>query len=458
MKEGGRVQQLRSLFLDIVLPLADAYAATRSAFRWSLTDASLIAGTTRIPLDPLDRIYLVGAGKAGVPMARAVMDTLQEDDRVWSRFVGGTVNVFRDQAAASLPRVTFFPADHPNPNHASFEGARAALDLLKRTTASDLVIAIISGGGSSLLTLPHEGISLDDFRTANRALVTGGATIQEINTVRKRLSQVKGGRLRLAAPEARFLTLVLSDVVGDDLSSIASGPTVPDSTTCRDAIAVLERHGLWDHLPASCRATLQSGDPDEATRAALWRGSLAARTDSIVVASNAVILARLKERLSSPDYAYLASRVILEPSPATGPVSDTLERHFSRALESSSTQGTLLLFGGEPIVTVPPGTSGTGGRMLHYALLAARMIAGRDWAVLASGTDGIDGTSPAAGAVVTGATMHLAARHGLDVERYLEAFDSYGFFSELDTLSEEKALIATGPTGTNVNDIMLWSL
>jgi glycerate-2-kinase len=458
MQQDHRAERLVTIFRDVVLPLADAYAATQSSFRWSSEDRTLVVAGTRIPIDSLSHVYLVGAGKAGVPMARAVVDTLRLTEDLWARFAGGTVNVYRDQSEASVPGVTFFPADHPNPNQASVDGARAALALLSTATSGDLVVAVISGGGSSLLTLPQEGICLDDFRAANRALVTGGATIQEINTVRKHLSQVKGGRLRMAAPDALFVTLILSDVIGDDLSSIASGPTVPDPTTCGDAISVLERHGLWARIPESCQTHLLRGDSGEVDRAILWRDRLSPRTHNVVVASNAVVLSSLERLLSSPGQGGAASRVSLDATPVTGPVETAVEEHFARAVAASHTPGTLLLYGGEPVVSVPPDAHGTGGRMLHYALLSARRIAGRDWAVLASGTDGIDGTSPSAGAVVTGTTMATAHTHGLDADRYLEAFDSYGFFRTLEERSGVRCLINTGPTGTNVNDIMLWSL
>ncbi|MBN1152140.1 MAG: DUF4147 domain-containing protein, partial [Dehalococcoidia bacterium] len=408
MQQNHRAARLVSLFRDAVLPLADAYAATQASFRWSPDDTALVVADSRFPVASLNRIYLVGAGKAGVSMARAVVDTLQQDDVLWGRFAGGTVNVYRDQAEASVPKVAFFAADHPNPNQASVDGARAALALLANTRKGDLVVAVISGGGSSLLTLPREGICLDDFRAANRALVLGGATIQEINTVRKHFSQVKGGRLRMAAPDATFITLVLSDVIGDDLSSIASGPTVPDQTTCGDAVAVLERYGLWDRMPETCRACLVHGDPDEAERAALWREQLGPRTYNVVVASNAVVLSRLECVLSSPPHNEFVARVLREPSPITGRVESAVEEHFEKAVEAARTPGTLLMSGGEPVVSVPPQARGTGGRMLHYALLAAKRIEGRDWAVLAAGTDGIDGTSSSAGAVVTGTTISAA--------------------------------------------------
>ncbi len=460
MQEGSSRDKLLSLFKDVVLPLADAYAATRSTLQWSAQDTSLVIGDRRIAVPEISRIYLVGAGKAGVPMARGVVDTLQEDAGLWSKFAGGTVNVYRDQASASIPGVTLYAADHPHPNQASVDGARAALDLISHATAGDLVIAVISGGGSSLLTLPGEGISLDDFGATNRVLVTGGATIQEINTVRKHLSQVKGGRLRMAAPEAMFVTLVLSDVIGDDLSSIASGPTVPDPTTCADAIKVLEQHGLWGRIPEACQSHLIKGDPREPHRAALWSEQLTPRTHTVIVASNAVLLRSLSHLLASPQYSSLASNLHVEESPVLGPVDEAVDHHFSLAttLAASPGRGTLLLFGGEPTVSVPPGAGGTGGRMLHYALLAAMRIAGRDWTILASGTDGIDGTAPAAGAVVDGTTVQLALEHDLLPEEYLHSFDSYGFFKELERRSGERFLNVTGPTGTNVNDIMLWLL
>ena len=459
MQKGSVADKLLSLFRDSVLPLADAYLATRRAFRWLPDAEALVAADRSYPLRDIRHIYLVGAGKAGIPMARAVVDTLQEDGRLRDRFAGGTVNVYRDQARTTIPGVTLFGADHPNPNEDSLAGARAALELLSRAGKRDLVVAVISGGGSSLLELPQDGICLDDFRATNRVLVTGGPTIQEINTVRKHLSLVKGGRLRLAAPDAEFVTLVLSDVIGDDLSSIASGPTVPDATTCHDAVEVLERHHLWERVPESSRACLSRGDPAEAERARLWRERLLEHTYSVVVASNAVVLSALRRLLSSTEYARAFPKVLVEDTPVTGSVDQAVAQHHARALElSGADRGrALLVCGGEPVVRVPAGATGTGGRMLHYALLAALRVANTGWTVLAAGTDGIDGTSPAAGAVITGETVPLAESHGLSPAGYLAAFDSFGFFKELESRTGRRSLIMTGPTGTNVNDIMLWS-
>ena len=455
MHTGGTREELLSLFRDTILPLADAYQATRRHLRWEPGSDTLFVGHRSYPLSSLGRIFLVGAGKAGVPMAKAVVDVLSQDERLWSRFAGGSVNVYREQARESIPGVTFYPADHPTPNEYSVAGARAAVELLSTTRSGDLVLAIISGGGSSLLTLPQEGMTLDDLRSANRVLVTGGPSIQEINTVRKHLCRVKGGGLRMAAPSALFATLILSDVIGDDLSSIASGPTVQDSSTCADAVSVLESYSLLERIPVAARACLLRPELEEETWVARWT-ELADRTQTVIVASNAVVLEELARTLPTDHKPGL--HVILEPVPVTGTVSQVSVEHGMHCEELLQKSGgpLFVLFGGEPVVAVPEGAAGTGGRMLHYALLTAQRIAGTGWTVLASGTDGIDGTAPAAGAVLDGDTARLAAEMGLNATRYLEQFDSYGFFRALEECSGERFLNAPGPTGTNVNDIMLW--
>jgi glycerate 2-kinase len=456
--EGSR-DKLLALFRDSVLPLADAYEATRRHVRWDRESSSLVVGDHPYPLASLGHVYLVGAGKAGVPMCRAVVDVLHEDARLLARFAGGSVNVYREQARVSIPGVTLYPADHPSPNEYSVAGARAALQLLSHAGGGDLVLAAISGGGSSLLTLPHDGMSLDDLRATNKTLVTGGASIQEINTVRKHLCRVKGGGLRMAAPDASFATLVLSDVIGDDLTSIASGPTVQDCTTCADAVAVLESYSLLDRVPAAARSCLLRAAPEEETWAEAWN-QVAGRTQTVIVASNAVVLEALARHLAADPGREPGLKVILEHSPAVAPVAAVAPAHFRHCeeLRAKVSPPLIVLFGGEPVVAVPEGSRGTGGRMLHYALLAAQKISGGGWTVLASGTDGIDGTAPAAGAVVDGRTLQLARDAGLDAGTYLDEYDSYGFFQALEQRTGERFLNAPGPTGTNVNDIMLWFL
>jgi len=458
-----REQTLQILFRELVIPLASAYLAVRRAIHWDEEEKALKVGDRSYPLSQIKNIYMVGMGKAGVPMARAVVEILQGNSLLWEKFRGGVVNVYREQAREKVPGVKCFAADHPSPNQASVDGAKSSLDMLRRTSTGDLVVAVISGGGSSLLTFPANSIGLKEFRITNELLVTGGASIQEINTVRKHLSQVKGGKLRMAAPEANFLTLILSDVVGDDLSSIASGPTVPDSSTFQDAIQVLQKYGLWEKIPVQIKGYLQrgaEGKEEETLKGELWEQELAERTFNFVVASNYSLLKAMEVELSKPGYREIGQPAV-DFTPVTGKVEEAIERHFHEAtglFEKVKKDGIpkILLCGGESTVKVPEYAKGRGGRNQHYALLAAHKITGYPWTVLSAGTDGIDGNSPAAGAIVDGNTITLAREKGLNPEESLADFDSYGFFEKLEERSGQRFLIRTGPTGTNVNDIMLW--
>lgn len=454
---------LESLFTREVLALADPYLAVKRHFAWDGEQGILHIGRRGFPIQEIKRIYLVGAGKAGVPMSRAVAEVLQQDTRLWQKFQGGAVSVYRDQAQEKVSAVRFFSADHPNPNEGSLEAARYVLQMLKGAGQGDLVIAVISGGGSCLLTLPFEEIGLPEFCQANQALVTAGASIQEINVVRKHICQVKGGKTRLAAPEADFATLILSDVIGDDLSSIASGPTVPDSSTFRDAICVLERYELWSRIPAAMQRYLLSGvagKEQETLKPDRWEAELAQRTYNLLVASNASVLRALADTLHRPPYHGMGQAMVDEVQ-FTGEVESELERHFDMAQElwrqaAHDRQPRLLLCGGEGIVRVPAEATGQGGRNQHYALLAARKVAGYPWWVLAAGTDGVDGNSPAAGAVVDGATLGTAQEYGLSADDSLARYGSYDFFRLLEERSGQRYLITPGPTGTNVNDIVVW--
>ncbi len=463
MEERQRKETLQAMFRELILPLASAYLAVKRFIHWDEEEKALKVGDKSYLLSEIGSIYLVGAGKAGVPMSRGVVEILQGNPLLWQKFQGGVVNVYRDQAGEKVPGVKFFAADHPNPNQASVEGAKSSLDILRKTRAGDLVVAVISGGGSSLLTFPANSIGLKEFRITNELLVTGGASIQEINTVRKHLSQVKGGKLRMAAPEANFLTLILSDVIGDDLSSIASGPTVADFSTFQGAIQVLKKYQLWEKIPAEVRLYLRrgiEGKEEETLKGELWEKKLANHTYNFLVASNSFLLKALDRELRSPGYREIG-QLAVDFTPVTGKVEEAVEKHFHQAKElfekvKKDGISRILLCGGESTVKVPEYVKGRGGRNQHYALLAAQKITGYPWTVLSAGTDGIDGNSPAAGAIVDGSTITLAREKGVNPEESLADFDSYGFFEKLEERSGQRFLIRTGPTGTNVNDTMLW--
>lgn len=460
-----REAMLQDLFRDVIIPVANPYLAVKRCMRWDEEEKALRVGDKSYPLFLINNVFLLGAGKAGVPMSKAVVEVLRESPLLWGKFGGGVVNVYREQAEEKVTGVKFFAADHPNPNQASVEGARAILDILKKSSTGDLVIAVISGGGSSLLSLPVSGIGQGEFRITNQLLMTAGASIHEINMVRKHLSQVKGGKLRMAAPQADFLALILSDVVGDDLSTIASGPTVPDPSTFQDAIHVLKEYGPWGKLPQCVRDYLErgaQGKEEETLKPELWEQDLAMRTFNLLVGCNSALLKGLEEELGKSPYCRMG-RPVTVLAPVTGKVEEAVKEHFHQAKElfqSVRNDGVsrILLYGGETTVEVPEHVRGLGGRNQHYALLAAQEIVGYPWVVLSAGTDGVDGNSPAAGAVVTGDTITLAREKGIAPEKFLADFDSHGFFREMEGKTGRKFLVHTGPTGTNVNDVMMWWL
>jgi glycerate 2-kinase len=388
----------------------------------------LVVADRRYDLGDYARVFVVGGGKAAVPMVAAIAEILTE------RLTEGVVVTKYEHACGrSIPGVQVIEAGHPVPDENSVRGAQAVADLAKRATERDLVICLISGGGSALLTLPVPGLTLADLQSLTDALLRCGATINEVNTVRKHCSGIKGGNLaRLAAP-ARVVSLVLSDVVGDPLDVIASGPTVPDTTTVADAREVLARYGISTALPL--QETPKPGD------------AIFDKVQNVIVGSNrlAALAAVDKARELGLDALLLSTYVEGEAREA-GRVAAALAKGV-RAHGDPLSPPACLVWGGETTVTVRG--DGLGGRNQELALAAALALDG--WPgvlVMALATDGTDGPTDAAGAIVTGETLARARERGLDARAALEANDSYHFFDALGDL------IRTGPTGTNVNDLL----
>jgi glycerate 2-kinase len=379
-------------------------------------------------LGDYERVYVVGGGKAAVPMAAAIVDILGE------RLTEGVVVTKYEHAGGwSVPRLQIIEAGHPVPDENSVRGARAVADLADQATERDLIICLISGGGSALLTLPVPGLTLADLQALTDALLRCGATINEVNAVRKHCSGIKGGNLaRLAAP-AQLVTLVLSDVVGDPLDAIASGPTVPDTTTVADAREVLGRYGILEVLPL--QETPKPGD------------AIFDKVQNVVVGSNRLAaLAAVKKARVLGFNALLLSTYVEGEAREVGRVAAALAKGI-RAHGDPLSPPACLVWGGETTVMVRG--EGKGGRNQELALSAALALDGwRDVLIMALATDGTDGPTDAAGAIVTGETMDRAREHGLDAWAALEANNSYHFFEALD------GLIRTGPTGTNVNDLL----
>lgn len=429
------VRRIVQAALDAVEPAA----AVRRAL--SRHDDSLDCGEVRVDLAGVDRLVVVGAGKAGVPMARAAVEVLGD------RLDEGHVVVPRGQADR-VRGITFHEAGHPIPDSAGVAGGRAVLDCVEGSDEDTLVVCLISGGGSALLVCPAEGIELGDLSATSRALLACGATIVEINALRKHLSAVKGGQLARAAAPARILTLVLSDVVGDPLDAIASGPTVPDSTTFDDCLEIVARYGLEEELPERVLRRLRAGAAGELPETPKADDACFSRVDHLLVANNDRAVRAAAAAAQELDYVPCVLSTLVE-----GETREVAKVHSAIAREVRRSGRPVeppacLISGGETTVTLRG--DGKGGRNQEFVLAAALGLEGTDGIVVCSvGTDGVDGPTDAAGAVADGGTVHRGAEAGLDAREHLDANDAYPYFRELDDL------VVTGPTGTNVMDLRL---
>lgn len=388
------------------------------------------------------RIVVVGGGKASGEMA-LVLESL-----LGSRISSGLINIPYGLGFLKSSIIRFQEAGHPIPDESGMIGARGMLDLVSQIGRDDLVICLISGGGSSLMPLPRGEITLDEKGEVTDSLLKSGATINEINTVRKHISDFKGGWLAKKAYPSTVLNLILSDVLGDPLEFIASGPTVPDSTTFNDAIVILKRYGIWGETPKSVRKLLVDGRDGVVEETPKDGDKVFERVYNVVVGNNRSATMATCSRLREAGASTLLLTTSLEGE----------ARHIGTVLASIAKEIEIsgnplprpcsIVAGGESTVTVVG--NGRGGRNQETALSSALGITGMDGVVIASfGTDGIDGPTDAAGALVDGKTIARAEEQKLDARKHLADNDSYGFFSELNDL------IFTGPTMTNVNDVSL---
>ena len=397
-----------------------------------------------LPAVPRGRTVVIGAGKAAGAMAQA-LEQLWPADVPMAGVVVTRYHHTPPRPAGLAQRIEVLEAAHPVPDAAGVQAAERILALVQGLQPDDLVICLISGGGSALLTLPADGLSLADKQQINRALLESGANITEMNTVRKHLSRIKGGRLAAACHPAQVVTLTISDVPGDDPAIIASGPTVADASTCAQALAILERYRI--ELPDALKAALQAGTletpkPGDAVFAGHQVRMMATPQQSLQAAADMVQAAGLN--------AYILSDEIEGESREVGKVHAALAR--AAALGHGPFQKPcVILSGGETTVTVRPPAPGAprgkGGRAGEFCLGLAVGLQGMSgvWG-LAADTDGIDGVEDNAGAVVTPDTLERADHAGLKLSAFLDRNDSYRFFEALSDL------VVTGPTHTNVND------
>jgi glycerate 2-kinase len=402
---------------------------------------TLRAGTYLFDLRRFRNVYVLGGGKASGSMAQALEEILGK------RITAGFVNVpYGDKHKINL--IKLHEASHPVPDEAGVTGTRQMLAFAEEADEGDLIITLISGGGSSLMLLPRDGVSLQDKRDLTERLLKSGAKIGEINTVRKHVSGFKGGWLAKKAYPTTILNLVLSDVVDDSLESIASGPTVPDSTTFAEARRILQKYGLWENASSSIRSLISSGEEGDVPETPKLGDAAFKKVYSVILGnSRSAALAAFEYLRSLGLNALLLTSALEGEASTVGTVIASIAKEVSKSGNPVQKLAGLVACG-ETVVKVRG--KGTGGRNQELALSAALKIQGIEGAVIASlSTDGVDGPTDAAGAIVDGKTIERAMRLGLNPEDCLAENNSYGFFSKLGDL------IVTGPTGTNVNDISL---
>ena len=430
--------------IHVPSPVADPRGFLRALLDTAIAKA--VPGpeiATFLPPLPKGRTLVLGAGKAGGAMAAAV-EALWPAEAPMSGLVvtryGAIPPAFQQRRREGRVRIQVVEAAHPVPDAAGREAAARIAQAARGLTADDLVLCLMSGGASSLLVLPAEGISLEEKQAVNKALLRSGAAIGEMNTVRKHLSAIKGGRLAAMCAPARVVTLLISDVPGDAPETIGSGPTVPDPTTCADTLAILARYGI--EIPAAARAGLESGafeTPKPGNRV----------FDGHAVHMIATPLQSLHAAAEVVRNAGLAVHVLSEEmegeSREVGSVHAALARHIARH-GAPFAKPCVVLSGGETTVTVR-NKSGRGGRATEFLLGSALALQGEPgvW-ILAADTDGIDGVEENAGAIVTPDTLARGAAAGVKAREFLDRNDAYTYFDKLGDL------VVTGPTYTNVND------
>lgn len=404
----------------------------------SLEDGVLSIGTIRFDLRELSGVVLLGGGKASRGMGLALWRLLA--DRVQQ----GVLSVPYGQGGI-LEGLHILEASHPLPDDRGVDNTRRLIRAAAETPESHLILFLISGGASSLLVHPPEGVALEDLVEMNRALLSCGAEIGEMNTVRRHVSEVKGGRLALSTYPTPFVTLIISDVPGDDPSDVGSGPSVPDATTYLDAQGVIEKYSLGDQIPQSILEYVRSGvsgdlaeNPD--------RGDPAfSNSEAVVIANSAGSVRAACAKAEEMGYNSL-----LLPDPVTGDTEESALRHIEVAKHVLRGDGPVnppacIVSGGETTVRVKG--SGRGGRNQEFGLHAAIGIEGEPVVVLSADTDGADGSTDAAGAICDGQTLMRARKKRMAPASYLYNNDTYRFFQRLGDL------VKTGPTGTNVMDL-----
>ena len=401
----------------------------------------LHAGERLYDLAKHSNLYVVGAGKATARMALAVEALLGE------RIAGGIVIVKRGHRVP-LRKIEVVEAGHPIPDQAGINATEAIIQLVRRTQKTDLILCLVSGGASALLSCPVAGLCLQDKQQTTQALLNCGARIQEVNAIRKHISRVKGGRLAELAYPSTILSLILSDVIDDSMDNIGSGPTVPDSSTFADCLSIIDRYGVGAMIPVAVRSFLKKGAAGEIVDTPKAGDPIFQKVQNLLIGNNHVALVAAKEKAEALGYHTLVLSSSIEGEARKVAIDHVIMARDVLSSSSPIRPPACIISGGETTVAIRG--DGLGGRNQEFALAAAIEIDGLEGVVvLSGGTDGTDGPTDAAGGIVDGTTVQRARDKGLDARSYLERNDSYPF---LKTVGD---LLITGPTLTNVMDLRL---
>ena len=436
------LSQLRAHAQDIFaagLKAADPFDAIKQNVR--LDNDDLQVAEQRYRLSNIQKLLVAGCGKAAARMGRAIEDLLGE------RISGGIV-IVKYGHGLPLDKIRVIEAGHPIPDRAGLDGASQIMDYARTAGAADIVIFLISGGGSALFPCPAAGLTLAEKQQTTQNLLDSGATIQEVNAVRKHISKSKGGRFAKLVAPAQLVSLILSDVVGDPLEAIASGPTVADSTTYSDCSEIIRRYNLSDRIPHAVSQLLQRGAKGEIDETPKPGDSVFEKVQNIIVANNRLALEAARRQAEAFGYhtTILSSRV--EGESRTVAMSHAVLIKKIAQSNEPLRRPACVISGGETTVTVRG--DGLGGRNQEFVLAAAIEINGIDSVVvLSAGTDGTDGPTDAAGAIVDSSTIQRGQSKGLDAAEFLARNDSYHF------LQATGDLFITGPTFTNVMDLQV---
>ena len=421
--------------------LKASHAGDAVESRLQVSSGAIRAGRRAIALDRVERVGIVAIGKAAPAMAEAVPEAIRD------KMTFGLI-LTKEGYARDVDGYEVREAGHPLPDRASVRATDEVVELVSELSEEDLLLVLISGGASALLTSPVSDVGLNDTIALTKLMLASGMDIGSMNVVRSHISRVKGGRLAVTAAPSSVLTLALSDVVGDKLPAIGGGPTVADPSRYRDAISVLKKALIWEKVPESVQEYLQSGDRGELPESPKPGDPRLSRAFAAVVGGPKTL-----QRAAARAARQMGLRVRCATKPVEGPIEDLVEKYMARAgsMVRSGTGREVFVAYGEPTVNLGEEEPGQGGRSQHLALHMAKAMGGDEhMAFLSAGTDGTDGPTTAAGGIVDGNTAAAMQAAGVDIDDHITRHDSYNALGKV-----EHVRLETGPTDTNVTDLHL---